>query len=206
MKLLNITLVLLTLCGLSAFVPTFAGEDNQTSANIIVPELFKSNSVGATLTTDHPEIVIGSPVQFLFTVQNHSKKMVNYEFTSGQNYDVIISDSTGKAIWHWSKNRIFGQLITRLNLAPSESAVYHIKWTQRDDDNLPVVPGTYSVMAVLLPMARPEITGNFLSNPDNDPVNTGVPMIGPTESGAVSAKNTTPIVYAKTTIKIDPSQ
>jgi hypothetical protein len=200
MKLILASVVLLAISTIAVAAP---GEDNQSIPPIVVPEVLHTNSVGATLTSNSSDYGYGQPVHLAFTVTNHSKSTVNYEFTSGQMYDVVISDGTGKAIWHWSKSKVFGQLVTHLSLAPNASSNCNVVWNQRDDDDHPVPGGEYSVLAEMLPMDRPEVTGNLIANPNNDPVNTGMPTVGPVESGAVNVKNTTPELYAKTTFKVE---
>jgi hypothetical protein len=205
MKPLITLLVLLAIGSISYGEPTTGAQEDQSLPPLVVPEILHTASVGATLSSDQPEYLAGKPVNLTFIVTNHSKASADYEFNNGQLYDIVISDATGKIVWRWSQNKVFPQLMSHLNLATNESATYNVQWLQRDNDDHPLPAGTYSVLAQLIPMARPEVTGNLLANTNNDPVNTGMPTNGPIESGAINVKNTTPIVYAKTTIKIDGS-
>jgi hypothetical protein len=51
-------------------------------------------------------------------------------------------------------------------------------------------------------MARVKVSGNLLSNPNNDPVNIGMPMMDGVQTGAIKINNTTPSVNAKTVFVI----
>jgi hypothetical protein len=200
MKFLILLIVLLTCCPVFAQSAGGAGPDQSLSPGG-VPQVVASPSAGAILTSNFARYRTGENVRLEFLVTNHSKGTVKYEFSSAQEFDVIVTDSSNQEVWTWSKSKVFNPLITNLLLAPTQSREYDIVWRQRDDSDHLVPPGTYTATATLIPMARPMVSGNFLQSLNNDPTNSGIPMDN-IQSGAVRIKNTTPQVYARTAIII----
>jgi len=180
-----------------------SSQENESFPATVVPEIITNASVGGTLVTNRSVYALGAPVFLKFTIVNNSKSKVKYEFDTTQKFDVQISNSAGMVVWTWSKNKMFKDLVTDLDLAPGTSKDFVIKWNQRNDNDIPVPTDTYTVLAVLKPMDRPKISGNLFANPNNDPVNTGMPTMDAVETGAVNIKNTTPPVYAKATFKVE---
>lgn len=205
MKLLAVCIACLAVSGAAFAQSSGSTREDQTFPTVVVPEIIKGPSVGATLAPNRHDYANGVPVYLHFVLTNPSKSSVKYQFADSQKYDVAITDSTDATVWRWSKNKVFGQLVTNLTLDSGQSAEYTIVWNQRDDNDHPVPAGVYTATATLIPMDRPQVSGNLLANQDNDPVNTGMPLIDSVQSGAVRIKNTTPPVYAKTTFTVDPA-
>jgi hypothetical protein len=206
MKLLLGLVSVFFLCANAYAQPQSTVQNNQNSPSVLVPGVHNPPRVEATIMPSRTDYSYGQTVHLIFTVANHTKSAINYEFATSQKFDMIISDNAGKPIWKWSRNRVFGQLYHQMTLNSGESTVYSAYWQQRDNNDTPVPPGTYSVTATFIPIARPKISGNILSNLNNDPVNTGVPMQDNVETGAVAIQNTTPPLSAKTTFTIEPAK
>lgn len=150
-----------------------------------------------------------------FTVTNHDKSPVKYDFSSGKQFDVVVTDSDNKPVWSWSTGRMFPQLITHLTLNPGQSRTFTVVWKRLDDGGKPVPGGTYTATATLTSMPRTVISRGPLVNSNTatteDPTNVGVGQIStdPNNTSVVSSNaavqnNITPSVSAKTTIIIQP--
>ena len=186
MKFYAIWACLFFLSSVAYAEPTAGPCDNQRIPQLVTPELVSTPSVRAALTTNSDRYKTSEPVHLIFTLTNHSKKAVEYQFSSSKLYDVQVSDSTGVVVWKWSQNKIFDSLIAHKTLDPGKSLVITVLWNRRNENGHPVRSGKYSATALLLPMQRQEITGNLLENPNNDPANRGMPTEECVETGVVN--------------------
>lgn len=178
---------------------------DQSPLTVAAPKITKAQSVAAVVKTDADRYPAGQTVEIAFVVTNTSKSPINYAYPSAQQYDVSIADATGKEVWRWSKSRVFGQAITHLDLRPGQSTTYNVPWNQRDSDQHPIMPGTYTITASTTPTSRPVVTGSVLTNMNPDPANMGVPTQDRVQTGGIQENDATPPVTAKTTIVIVPS-
>ncbi len=81
------------------------------------PEL----SFGASI--DSPVYLSNLPPPVLtvrFTLRNTSTVPVNLDFSTGQQYDVVIRDSGGREVYRWSLGKLFTQVVSRLTVGPGE--------------------------------------------------------------------------------------
>jgi hypothetical protein len=62
-------------------------------------------------------------------------------FTSGQEYDFALNDSTGATVWRWSASRTFLQALHQRTVTD--------EWTGSVDVPWPTTPGDYTVQAVV---------------------------------------------------------
>ena len=146
-----------------------------------------------------------------FVVANRTKNTVDYEFSSGDQVDFEIDDSTGKEIWLYSKSRVFPTSMSRLTLKPGKSSSYSVQWSRRDDNDTPVPPGVYTVLATLQAMPRFVVTGTSVMDVHHDqdnptrlaqPLRPGYSDAPDSSGGTVEQTDVTPPVQAKTTIVV----
>ena len=77
------------------------------------------------------------------TALNASKKNLELEFPSGQEYDFAVLDSTGREVYRWGKERMFTQSLQNRVLDGGETRRYE----ERADKALP--NGSYVAVATL---------------------------------------------------------
>jgi hypothetical protein len=125
---------------------------------------------------------LGHPVDRLtFTITNKSIQPESYTFNNGQQFDVVITDSTGKQVWTWSKGQIFSQLMTHVHLNQGQSHSYTVVWNRRDDNDVPVPAGQYTAAAALTNQPRLVVAKTTTINPaleNRDPTNVTLPSPG----------------------------
>ncbi|MDR0136425.1 BsuPI-related putative proteinase inhibitor [Metabacillus idriensis] len=63
-------------------------------------------------------------VQINMTVKNQTDEEKNFEFSSGQKYEIIITDPNGAEVYKYSKGRMFTQALQYMTLPPGESQTY----------------------------------------------------------------------------------
>lgn len=87
-------------------------------------------------------------VQFEMTLKNNTDEEKNFEFRSGQKYDIIVQDKNGAEVYKYSRGRMFTQAIQYVNLLPGESQTWQETWDLKSDGEK-VKPGEYNVIVVL---------------------------------------------------------
>jgi hypothetical protein len=197
---------------LQAQQPSTPGAPESPHATLkLVTPMATTVQYGSGVLTSTVFLRLGRPEDKLtFTVSNKTKHPIDYEFNSGEQFDVEITDSMAKEVWSLSKSRLFPRLMTRLSLKPGESRKYICQWNRRDNDDRPVAPGAYTATATLMAMPKFVVTGTALVDVHRDQDNPtrsgplpppGIPdQMEVADGGSVVQTDITPPVQAKTTI------
>jgi hypothetical protein len=82
-------------------------------------------------------------IHFSLDLTNATKKNLELEFPSGQEYDFAVLDSTGREVYRWGKERMFTQSLQNRVLDGGETRRYE----ERADKALP--NGSYVAVATL---------------------------------------------------------
>jgi hypothetical protein len=172
--------------------------------NLPIPQkiILSPGSQPGVITTDKPAYAPGQPITMKFTVSNTTKKSLDYNFATGQQYDFSVADTKGATVWTWSKGRMFTQALGRLSLAPGQKKVFSAVWNGRDAQGKAVSPGVYIINARLTSSNGPAITGSLLVNTDRDPNNMGMATRTPAETGAIRQVDVMPPITASKQITI----
>ena len=101
--------------------------------------------VGIDLTTFGAFHTQGEPVQLTITVAASERITLYYRTT--QRYEIVITDSEGKEVWRWSKDKAFGEVLGEETLEENEFLTFNESWDQRDNDGQPVPAANYTVTA-----------------------------------------------------------
>jgi hypothetical protein len=83
--------------------------------------------------------------EFILKLTNNSSKDAALEFSSGQQFEIIVNDATGNEVYRFSADRVFTQAFQTLIIPAGESKEWKDVWTH--DEN--VVTGTYEVSATI---------------------------------------------------------
>jgi hypothetical protein len=86
--------------------------------------------------------VASNEVRFAFDVTNVGNKGMELSFPSGQAYDIVVVDSAGREVWHWSSGRMFTQGVQNKQLGTGDSINVTEAWTKTQ-------PGSYTAIAML---------------------------------------------------------
>ena len=97
-----------------------------------------------------PTYDAGQVVEVSLTATNTGGAAVSVTFTSGQRFDLVIRRPRGDAVWRWSHDKAFIQVIQTVTLQPGESLSFKIPWDQTDYQGLRVDPGPYEAVTVFL--------------------------------------------------------
>jgi hypothetical protein len=82
-------------------------------------------------------------VRFALDVRNVSKKHAELDFPSGQSYDFVVVDSTGREVWHWSSSRMFTSAMQNKQLDAGQTMEVSEAWQP------PAAAGRYVAIATL---------------------------------------------------------
>ncbi len=92
----------------------------------------------------------GEVVEVAFTATNTANTPLSVTFTSGQRFDLVIRRPRGDAVWQWSSDKAFIQVIQMVTLQPGENLSFRIPWDQRDYQGRRVDAGPYEAVAVFM--------------------------------------------------------
>ncbi|UAL53287.1 MULTISPECIES: BsuPI-related putative proteinase inhibitor [Metabacillus] len=97
----------------------------------------------AVETKESPE-----SVQINITLKNNTDEEKNFEFSSGQKYEIIITDPNGAEVYKYSKGRMFTQALQYLKLPSGESQTWQETWDKKSAGNK-IEAGEYTVKVLL---------------------------------------------------------
>ena len=101
--------------------------------------------------------------RFTLTVQNQYNLPREFEFASGQQFDIEIIDQTGRVVAAWSDDKFFIQWPASFTLGPGESGMFIADMSLKDRDGQQL-NGTYQVRAFLTtggPLPRVEASSQI---------------------------------------------
>src|SRR3989475_6029909 len=127
--------------------PAVAAITNLGSVSPVRAEVRKGTVV-YTLTTDKPVYGPTDNLELRFTISNTGTTDVKFEFANSQFFDFIIRNGEGVDVAQWSLGRAFLPVNGLIALAAGESFVYPTQWKQLDQNDEPVPPGRYELIAV----------------------------------------------------------
>jgi hypothetical protein len=114
----------------------------------------RRESVTATLSSENPQMNVGvSPslngYDIVIVVINTSDKLLPFRFNSGQTFDIVITNETGKEVWRWSREHFFTQVVRSDSIRPKGRWQFQEAWNRRDNDGNPLEPGRYRITAII---------------------------------------------------------
>jgi len=87
----------------------------------------------------------GEPIRLTITVAAAEPITLRYRTT--QRYDIVVTDTEGKEVWRWSKDKAFGEVVEEVSLEAKQSLTFDESWDQRDNDGQQVPAANYTVTA-----------------------------------------------------------
>lgn len=93
------------------------------------------------LTTDRHSYAPGATMRMQMLVRNPTAEAVVLQFPTSQQYDFTVRDADGKAVWIWSQNKLFAQVLTQKALPPGEEYTISTEWTVPNE----LAPALYRV-------------------------------------------------------------
>lgn len=91
---------------------------------------------------------------FTIAALNTGGDPVRLQFSSGMQFDFVVTAKDGTEVWRWSSGKAAVMMLTERNIAPGELAIYSVVWDGTDSTGAPVAPGEYDVHAEVLTKPR----------------------------------------------------
>jgi hypothetical protein len=109
-----------------------------------------------TLTADKRVYAPDEIIEFRLTVENTGKEDVTFEFGTNKHFDYFIRDGAGHEVARWSYGKTFLPKPDAVVLAAGKTVPYDpARWRQLDQNDRPVPPGRYELVAVQETKAEP---------------------------------------------------
>lgn len=92
----------------------------------------------------------GEEIKFILNVFNPTNEAITLNFNDTQQFDFVVTSSTGEEQWRWSSDKGFNQVLTTLTIAAQETIQISGVWDQllSNDENIDV--GSYTASGSLL--------------------------------------------------------
>ncbi|MCY7950626.1 intracellular proteinase inhibitor [Bacillus inaquosorum] len=78
-------------------------------------------------------------IKFNMSLKNQSERAVEFQFSTGQKFELVVYDSENKERYRYSKDKMFTQAFQNLTLEPGETYDFSDVWKEVSE------PGTYEV-------------------------------------------------------------
>jgi len=88
----------------------------------------------------------GKPIPLAITIAASEPITLYYRTT--QRFDIVVTDTEGKEVWRWSKDKAFGEVLEQVSLEKNQTLSFNESWDQRDNDGQPAPPGDYTITAI----------------------------------------------------------
>jgi hypothetical protein len=85
----------------------------------------------------------GGIVGFRIGLQNDAASTSSLTFSSGQFFDIEVSDRSGDVVWRWSHDKGFTTAFWSLDLEAGQAYTRDATWDMKDDNGRSVPAGTY---------------------------------------------------------------
>ena len=127
--------------------------DNGTPP-VFATNLALKNAAGDETTT----FTDGEPITVLLTVENRSDTVQTIGLPSSQEFDVLVTRNTGgPALWQWSADKTFLQVLTSLQFAVGETKTFTAVWDQHTAAGDPLGIGEFAAQGYLAKIGRAHV-------------------------------------------------
>jgi len=118
------------------------------------PEPTRREPPVAIVSSENPKIDVAvnpseAGYQIRMVVTNVSDKLLPFRFSSGQTYDFIVQDASGKEVWRWSTGNFFTQVMRSDSIRSNGKWQFDVVWDQTDNSGSRVPAGHYRVVGII---------------------------------------------------------
>ena len=90
-----------------------------------------------------------SHVVFSFQLTNVSDQVQQYVFSSGQQFEIVVTDQAGQEVYRYSHDKFFTMALIMGSLQPGEIMEWQEAWDKKDQDGNPVPAGSYKAVITI---------------------------------------------------------
>jgi len=133
----------------------------------------RKGQITYTLSTDKALYGPGDLVELRFEVKNTGTTDVQFDFANSQFHDFVVREADGTEIARWSVGRAFLPISGPVTLAAGATYPAATRWRQLDQNDTPVPPGRYEIVAIHTTKSNPTtltltfVKGLMPAFPDN---------------------------------------
>ncbi len=95
-------------------------------------------------------------IAFAIGVENGGPAAQTLQFTSGQFFDIEVTDHWGKLVWRWSNDKAFTQALWALELAAGKTSSQQTVWDLTGNDGKKLPSGSYTAKISITSNPRDE--------------------------------------------------
>ncbi|WP_257348311.1 BsuPI-related putative proteinase inhibitor [Pseudalkalibacillus decolorationis] len=129
-------ILLLTACGTGTDTDQTSNPPKAEPTNGQANEKSEPGGHGIIAGKMEVNVVSFEPNKAVFEIKNQTERVVELEFTSGQQYDLWITDEAGNEVFHWAEGKMFTQALKTVKVAQAETLTYEVNYPELE-------PGTY---------------------------------------------------------------
>ncbi|WLR51540.1 BsuPI-related putative proteinase inhibitor [Bacillus tianshenii] len=135
-----LTGILLAGCGQTAEDENPPAEDKPQDEAQAAEETLESLGASADIHQS------GKAVMFDMELANNGSEDAELTYTSGQQYEIVVTNEENEEVYRYSKDQAFTEAIEEKTLQAGESMTWHEEWTPQDAKS-----GTYEATITLMP-------------------------------------------------------
>lgn len=94
--------------------------------------------------------VLDNKVVFDFELFSHHTSPVDLTFSSGQQFELVITDASGNEVYRYSDGKFFTMMLVNKTINPGESLKWQDEWDMTDKDGVKLTSGTYKAEITIL--------------------------------------------------------
>ncbi len=126
---------------------------------------FTDKAIKAEIKAGIPSIVAGkletrasyeikdNKVVFDFELFSHYAEPKEIAFSSGQQFEITITDKSGKEVYRYSDDKFFTMMLVNETIKPGESLKWQDEWEMTDKDGVKLTSGDYKAVINILVMS-----------------------------------------------------
>lgn len=144
-NIIRSTLIVGVLCGVVAVSVIGQSANAQAPVTAMEESIVTDNlETGANYEIKEGKVIIN------FGLTNHSTRTNKLQFSSGQQYEVVITDDKGEEVYKYSEGKFFTQALLYKDLQPGQSLQWQDVWDMTDKDGKLLTSGYYRAEITIL--------------------------------------------------------
>lgn len=146
----------------------FDPKTNTTYGELATLVYFTDKAISKSLQEEAPSIVEGKletrashkisngKVVFDFELMSHHTQPVELMFSSGQQFEITITDESGTEVYRYSDGKFFTMALVYKTINPGESLKWQDEWDMTNKDGEKLASGNYKAVINVLALSESE--------------------------------------------------
>lgn len=113
-----------------------------------------SGIIKGRLETKASHEILDGKVVFDFELMSHYTYPLELRFSSGQQFEVVITDESGNEVYRYSDDKFFTMALVYKSINPGESFNWQDEWDMKNKDGVKLTSGNYKAVITILAKAE----------------------------------------------------